>query len=44
VHRVAVNHLLDRKRSAVERLELSFGAFADDLPDGLMPVAPNADP
>jgi RNA polymerase sigma factor (sigma-70 family) len=44
VHRVAVNHLLDRKRSAVERLELSFGAFADDLLDGLTPVAPNAGP
>jgi RNA polymerase sigma factor (sigma-70 family) len=44
VHRVAVNHLLDRKRSAVERLELSFGAFADDLLDGLTAVAPNAGP
>jgi RNA polymerase sigma factor (sigma-70 family) len=44
VHRVAVNHLLDRKRSAVERLELSFGAFADDLLDGLTPVASNARP
>jgi RNA polymerase sigma factor (sigma-70 family) len=44
VHRIAVNHLLDRKRSAVERLELSFAAFADDLHDGLTPVAPNADP
>jgi DNA-directed RNA polymerase specialized sigma24 family protein len=44
VHRVAINHLLDRKRSAVERLELDFGAFADDLLDGLTPVAPNAGP
>ena len=44
VHRVAVNHLLDRKRSAVERFELTFGAFADDLHDGLAPVAPNAGP
>lgn len=44
VHRVSVNHLLDRKRSAVERLELTFGAFADDLHDGLTPVAPNAGP
>ncbi len=44
VHRVAVNHLLDRKRSAVERLELTFGAFADDLHAGLTPVAPNAGP
>jgi RNA polymerase sigma factor (sigma-70 family) len=44
VHRIAVNHLLDRKRSAVERLELTFGTFADDLHDGLAPVAPNAGP
>jgi len=44
VHRVAVNHLLDRKRSAVERHELTFSAFADDLHDGLEPVAPNAGP
>lgn len=44
VHRVAVNHLLDRKRSAVERFELTFGSFADDLHDGLTPVAPNAGP
>lgn len=44
VHRVAVNHLLDRKRSAVERLGFTFGAFADDLVDGLAPVAPNAGP
>jgi RNA polymerase sigma factor (sigma-70 family) len=44
VHRVAVNHLLDRKRSAVERLEHTFGTFADDLHDGLAPVAPNAGP
>jgi RNA polymerase sigma factor (sigma-70 family) len=36
VHRVAVNHLLDRKRSAVERLELTFGSFADDLHAGLV--------
>lgn len=44
VHRVAVNHLLDRKRSAVERFELTFSAFADDLHAGLTPVAPNAGP
>jgi RNA polymerase sigma factor (sigma-70 family) len=44
VHRVAVNHLLDHRRSAVERLELTFGTFADDLHDGLTPVAPNAGP
>jgi DNA-directed RNA polymerase specialized sigma24 family protein len=44
VHRVGVNHLLDRKRSAVERFELTFSAFADDLHAGLTPVAPNAGP
>jgi RNA polymerase sigma factor (sigma-70 family) len=44
VHRIAVNHLLDRKRSAVERLELTFSRFADELLDGLAPVAPNAGP
>ena len=43
VHRVAVNHLLDRKRSAVERFEMSFAMFADDLHDGLS-VAPNSNP
>jgi RNA polymerase sigma factor (sigma-70 family) len=44
VHRVAVNHLLDRKRSAVERLELSWGGFAEDLRDGLAPTTPDASP
>jgi RNA polymerase sigma factor (sigma-70 family) len=44
VHRVAVNHLVDRKRSATERFELTFGAFAQDLHDRLAPVAPNAGP
>lgn len=44
VHRVGVNHLLDRRRSAVERLERTFATFADDLHDGLTPVAPNAGP
>jgi RNA polymerase sigma factor (sigma-70 family) len=43
-HRVAVNHLVDRKRSAVERLEHTFATFADDLHDGLLPEAPNAGP
>jgi RNA polymerase sigma factor (sigma-70 family) len=35
VHRIAVNHLLDRKRSAAERLELTFASFAADLHEGL---------
>ena len=42
VHRVAVNHLLDRKRSAVERYEMTFGAFADDLHSGLTPAPDNS--
>lgn len=43
VHRVAVNHLLDRQRSAVERYEMSFAMFADDLHHGLI-EAPNSSP
>ncbi len=35
VHRIAVNHLMDRSRSSVERIEMTFGAFAADLLDGL---------
>ena len=42
VHRVAVNHLLDRKRSAVERYEMSFAMFADDLHDGLTAAPDNS--
>src|SRR5712671_4400992 len=30
VYRVAVNHLLDRKRSAVERMELNFVRLSED--------------
>src|SRR5438128_7594040 len=35
VYRVATNHLLDVKKSAVERLDLSFARFAEDLEEGL---------
>lgn len=35
VHRIAVNYLLDRSKSAAERMELTFDAFAADLLDGL---------
>lgn len=35
VHRIAVNHLLDRSKSCVERMEMTFDAFATDLLDGL---------
>src|SRR5262245_48490221 len=34
-YRVAVNYILDVKKSAVERLHLSFERFADDLTQGL---------
>ena len=34
-HRVAVNHLLDRKKTAIERMELSFDMYGDDLRVGL---------
>lgn len=42
VHRIAVNHLLDRSRNCVERMEMSFEAFADDLRDGLSSAASTA--
>src|SRR5688572_15792787 len=34
VYRVAVNYILDVKRSPVERLHLSFDQFAEDLAEG----------
>lgn len=37
VHRIAVNHLLDRRKTAVERMEFSFDSYADDLQTGLGP-------
>jgi RNA polymerase sigma factor (sigma-70 family) len=36
-YRIAVNYILDVKKSAIERLHLSFGRFADDLDAGLQP-------
>lgn len=35
LHRIAVNHLLDRRKSAVEREELTFDLYGDDLRTGL---------
>jgi RNA polymerase sigma factor (sigma-70 family) len=35
VYRIAVNHLLDRRRSRLERQQLNFDAFAHDLDDAL---------
>nr|MDT0663801.1 RNA polymerase sigma factor [Micromonospora sp. DSM 115978] len=43
VHRLAVNHLLDRRKSCVERMEFSFDRFAEDLLDGLS-AGPSAAP
>lgn len=47
VHRIAVNHLLDRRRSGLERQNLTFEVFADDLAEGLEDpepdIAPDAD-
>ena len=34
-YRIAIRHLLDRKKSRVEQLALSFGRFGADLLDGL---------
>jgi len=42
VYRVAVNHLLDAKKSAVERMNLSFTRLAEDLHDGLSDEGPPA--
>jgi RNA polymerase sigma factor (sigma-70 family) len=39
-YRVAVNHLLDRRKSAVEQLDLSFVRLSEDLAEGLVSDAP----
>lgn len=40
VYRIAVNYILDLKKSPVERLHLTFGGFAEDLLDGLSSGGP----
>lgn len=40
VYRIAVNYLLDVRKSPVERLHLNFERFADDLLDGLSADGP----
>ena len=40
VYRVAVNYILDVKKSPVERMHLTFERFADDLAEGLSPDEP----
>jgi RNA polymerase sigma factor (sigma-70 family) len=42
-YRIAVRHVLDRKRSRVEATELTFARFGDDLLDGLA-ANPEPDP
>jgi RNA polymerase sigma factor (sigma-70 family) len=41
VYRVAVNYLLDVKKSPTERMRLTFEAFADDLAQGLSDAGPS---
>ena len=38
-YRVAFNYILDVKKSAIERLNLGFERFADDLESGLQPAS-----
>jgi RNA polymerase sigma factor (sigma-70 family) len=40
VYRIAVNYMLDVKKSPVERMHLTFERFADDLVDGLSSDGP----
>ena len=40
VYRVAVNYILDVKKSPVERLHLTFDRFAEDLAEGLSADGP----
>jgi len=41
-YRVAFNYLLDVKKSAIERLNLGFERFGDDLETGLQPASADA--
>src|SRR5262247_1473902 len=40
VYRIAVNHILDVKKSPIERMELTFERFGRDLVDGLSSEGP----
>src|SRR5215470_15542893 len=40
VYRMAVNHILDVKKSPLERMELTFDRFGRDLADGLSSDGP----
>jgi DNA-directed RNA polymerase specialized sigma24 family protein len=39
-YRVAVNYILDVRKSAIERLHLGFERFGENLAEGLHPAAP----
>lgn len=41
VYRIAVNYLLDVKKSPVERMHMTFAQFADDLATGLSDEGPS---
>jgi RNA polymerase sigma factor (sigma-70 family) len=40
VYRIAVNYIIDVKRSPIERMHLTFDQFAEDLADGLSSNGP----
>src|SRR5713101_4118897 len=40
VYRIAVNHILDLRKSPTERMNLTFERFADDLAEGLSSEGP----
>src|SRR5262245_55739919 len=42
VYRIAVNYILDLKKSPVERMHLTFEKFAEDLGNGLSSEGPTA--
>jgi RNA polymerase sigma factor (sigma-70 family) len=42
VYRIAVNYILDVKKSPVERMNMTFQRFAEDLTDGLSDDGPAA--
>src|ERR1019366_5362908 len=39
-YRIAINYILDVKKSAIERMRLSFDQFAEDITSGLRADAP----
>ena len=41
VYRIAVNYVLDVKKSPVEQMQMTFERFAEDLDDGLSSEGPS---